>query len=281
MDRLGVNAEKFAKGLEKAADQGKGAQYVLDELAKTDLSKATKTFEENNAAMIEGKEAAYQLQLQFAKLGSKLQPIVTKITNGISDLLEEFNSLDETTQDIIIGVGIVGSAIGPVISAAGSLASVISLLAAAHAKNVVATTASTAATITNTTAIAASATAATAATGAVVAFNTALIATPAGLVVAGIAAIAAAIATLVYNTQKAIPEVDALNKKMKEEKETLSELKEVRRENIDAGMAEVNYTRRLWEELQSYVDESGRVIENKSRVKNDHRRDQQGPAWKY
>lgn len=54
---------------------------------------------------------------------------------------------------------------------------------------------------------------------------------------------------------------------MKEEKETLSELKEARRENIDAGMAEINYTRRLWEELQSYVDESGRVIENKSRVK--------------
>ena len=267
LDRLGVNAEKFADGLEKAADKGKGAEYVLEQLEKTDLSKATKTFEENNAAMIEGKEAAYQLQIQFARLGTKLQPIITKITNGVTKLLDEFNSLDEETQNIIIGVGLVGMAIGPVISAAGSLATGIGLLAAAHAKNTVATAASTVAATANTAAMAASATAATAATGATVAFNAALVATPAGLVVAGIAAIAAAIATLVYNTQKAIPEVDALNKKMKEEKETLSELKEARRENIDAGMAEINYTRRLWEELQSYVDESGRVIENKSRVK--------------
>lgn len=267
LDRLGVNTEKFAAGLEKAGDRGKGAQFVLDELAKTDLSKATKTFKENNAAMIEGKEAAYQLQLQFARLGAKLQPIVTKITNGVAKLLDEFNGLDEETQNIIIGVGLVGMAIGPLISAVGSLTSGIGLLAAAHVTNTASTVASTAATTANTTAMAASAVATTTATGATIAFNAALVATPAGLMAAGIAAVTAGIIALVYNMQKAIPEVDALNKKMKEEKETLSELKAERRENIDAGMAEINYTHRLWEELQSYVDESGRVIENKTRVK--------------
>lgn len=96
------------------------------------------------------------------------------------------------------------------------------------------------------------------------------------IALAGIAgvAIAAALALKNYwdNADFSIKE-DAFVKKTREETEALKEqqqafedLKKSQEEKVEADMASANHVKRLWEELQNYVDENGNVISSNERA---------------
>lgn len=59
--------------------------------------------------------AKEQLKQVAATLGQNLAPMAAKVLSGINDLLEGFNNLDESQQKLIIGIGAVAAAAGPVI----------------------------------------------------------------------------------------------------------------------------------------------------------------------
>jgi len=69
---------------------------------------------------------------EFTKdLGNRLAPIITPIINIINDLIEKWNDLDDSTKDIIVTIGVVAAAIGPIIVGFGAFLTIVGKLALA------------------------------------------------------------------------------------------------------------------------------------------------------
>lgn len=267
LGRLGIETDKFTEGLKKAAKQGKETKYALDELSKSGLSDVTKTFEKNNKALIESQKAAYEMQVAFAKVGNRLMPIMTKITNGITSILDAFNGLDRGTQNFILTAAAVAGAVGPVLSVTGNLVLGIGALTMAFGKGTLSATANAAAVSAAGVATAGAGASAAAAAGGVRAFNLSLSACPALMIVGGLLAVGAAIAAIVISAQEANPELRKLGEELKDQQETMEKLAEERNEAIQGSIGEAEHLQALKSELESYLDENDKVIDSKGRVK--------------
>ena len=72
-----------------------------------------------------GAGSLVQLKNQFGDLmeeiGEKLMPMIIKLGNKIKNLVEAFTNLDNDTKDVIITVGILAAALGPLLLIAGQL----------------------------------------------------------------------------------------------------------------------------------------------------------------
>lgn len=122
----------------------------------------------------------------------------------------------------------------------------------------------------------------TAATAAQAAFNAVTAAVPFGVVLAGFAAVIAATVSFAnyidnaadeLNDMKIADPIDVIIEKtnsateaLKQNREEFENLIESQKEKGDADNAEINNIQRLWNELKSYVDESGKVIANNERA---------------
>lgn len=130
LDRLGIGAENFSKGLSKCATNAERQNYALQTLADAGLIDTYNGWKENNQALVESKEANANMQEALADLGSVLAPIVTKVTEFASTVINGFNDANPAVQKFaLVLIGLV-AAIGPVLSAAGSIATIMSTIGA-------------------------------------------------------------------------------------------------------------------------------------------------------
>lgn len=134
LGRLGINTEKFTEGLQRSARAGNEQKYILGVLAKSTLPETTKSYLENNKALIAGREATYDMKLQLADLGDKFQPLLNKLTEFATTVLDKFNSMDNKTQDVILAFIAIGAAIGPALSGIGTATLGVSGLVGAFGK---------------------------------------------------------------------------------------------------------------------------------------------------
>ncbi|MDD4780323.1 MAG: hypothetical protein PHT02_06945 [Tissierellia bacterium] len=133
LERSGIALDGFNEGLTEAIKNGNEEQYVLDVLAKTGLSDTYNAYRQNNEEMVKAEEANFRMQQSMAKLGATIEPILTPIINGFTNLVTKFNQLDPASQKVIlIVVGIV-AALGPLLLVLGSLMTVLPMLGAAFA----------------------------------------------------------------------------------------------------------------------------------------------------
>lgn len=107
----------------------------------------------------------------------------------------------------------------------------------------------------------------TAATVAQTLLNAAMTANPIGLLIATITALVATLGILVLTTQNQKTESQQLAEQMAREREEWENLKQAQADKLNSDLAEIDYTRRLWSELQTLVDENGNVVGSKERVK--------------
>lgn len=126
LERSGVSLDNFNKGLQESIKNGTQQQFVLDQLAKLGLSEVNAQYRENNKEMIDNANASYNMQQALAQLGQTILPIITAITEKISDLLNWFNTLDQGTQQLILTIAGVAAAIGPALVIIGQIATGIS-----------------------------------------------------------------------------------------------------------------------------------------------------------
>lgn len=116
--------------------KGEGKEY--DEMLKAMQSSAGATqeaFDKMDATSAEKlKGALNELKNAGIKLGANLVPIVTKIAEGLSSLVEKFNKLTPAQQQSIIKMGAFAVAAGPVLKITGSLVSGFGKLAPAIGK---------------------------------------------------------------------------------------------------------------------------------------------------
>lgn len=137
LDRLGVNTDKFSKGLQKAKKAGEAQNYVLQTLAKTGLAEANEQYKKNNKALVESKESSAQFKQSMAELGDTLQPLITKVTQFVTGLIDKFNNLSPAGKQIAIIIGLIVAAIPPLIALIGGVIVVLgSLTTAAGALNI-------------------------------------------------------------------------------------------------------------------------------------------------
>ena len=128
LERSGIQLDDFNKGLQQAAENGNKHNYILKTLADTGLSQVYEQYKKNNKELVNSAEANYNLREQLAKLGKKLEPILTKLTKLVAGLVEKFNNLSPTTQKIVGILAGLAAAAGPVLIIFGQIAMAISTL---------------------------------------------------------------------------------------------------------------------------------------------------------
>lgn len=116
LDRLGIGAESFSKGLEKCKTEAEKQEYALDVLAESGLSETYKGWLQNNEALAENKRSNLELQTEISNLAAKAMPIITSITEMAGKLFEWLNGLDEDTLLFIGTVVALIAAISPIAS---------------------------------------------------------------------------------------------------------------------------------------------------------------------
>ncbi|MSA70949.1 phage tail tape measure protein [Holdemania massiliensis] len=99
------------------------------------------------------------------------------------------------------------------------------------------------------------------------ALNAAQLASPHMWLIAGIGALAVSIGALVANYDKGNTAVQDMNKSLKDEKQRWDELKAAQEEKLTTDLSQIDYTQRLYNELQTLVDAEGNVTGSKERVK--------------
>lgn len=99
------------------------------------------------------------------------------------------------------------------------------------------------------------------------ALNAAQLASPHMWLIAGIGALAVSIGVLVANYGKGNTAVQEMNKSLKDEKQRWDELKAAQEEKLTTDLSQIDYTQRLYNELQTLIDAEGNVIGSKERVK--------------
>lgn len=126
LERSGINLDTFNAGLTDAIKNGTEEQYVLKTLADTGLGGLNEEFRKNNEGLVESRQASMQFQQSIAELGTTLTPIATEITQGITGVVDKFNSLDSSTQNTILAFAGIAAVMGPVITFGGMFTMMLS-----------------------------------------------------------------------------------------------------------------------------------------------------------
>ena len=170
----GISEDEFNTKLAACGTEAERNKLIMDTLSGT-YSGAADSFYENNAALMESREASAAMQEAMAELATSIAPVVTMATQLAATFLNWFNSLSSGQKVDIAAILAIVAAISPVATVIGTVSSAIAIFTGA------ATTGTAAAT--------GLATVMTVLTG------------PVGLVIAAVAAAAAAIILLWNNCE--------------------------------------------------------------------------------
>lgn len=128
LERMGVDIEVFDEGLAKAAESGDATNYALDELAKLGLANTTEAFRENNKALVESKDAQFDMMSELAEIGATLEPVMTTIKEAVTGVMEAFNGMSPEGQKVVLVILAIVAAIGPLLVVIGSIVSAVGVL---------------------------------------------------------------------------------------------------------------------------------------------------------
>ena len=126
LDRLGIGAEKFSKGLAKCKTQADKQNYALETLAKAGLADTYNGWKDTNSELVESKKANLDLQKSMAKLAETVQPILTDIVDAVSDMVDWFNELSPEVKETTVKVLAFSAALSPIAKIASSVTKGIS-----------------------------------------------------------------------------------------------------------------------------------------------------------
>lgn len=103
----GSSEDDFNEKLSKAADSTERANMVLEELSRQGLVEAGKAWKENNKSLVEANEAAADYEAAQARLGETIEPILTSLQGGLTDILNISADILEGIdfEEIAAGIG--------------------------------------------------------------------------------------------------------------------------------------------------------------------------------
>lgn len=126
LEWAGVSVDDFNAQLAECSDAEERANLILNHLASQGLVAAGEAWKENNKTLVESNQANAELQEQLADFGETVMPVISQLTQLVAGALEKFNSMDENTQKVILGVIALVAALGPAMSVIGGISSGVS-----------------------------------------------------------------------------------------------------------------------------------------------------------
>lgn len=271
----GINLDKFNEKLEKLSTEEERSALIQETL--TDLyGESADAYLENNAAIIESRKQTEKYNNVMAELGETLEPVNADITEFKTDLAKEFVPVIKKQVAPAIKEFVKSLKESGVIKKAGQVVGYV-----AENFEELATATLTAVTVYKTfsavmkvsTAISAAKTAIAGltagvgfATKAQVVWNAAMSANPIGAVITAVALLTGGIMLLANKMGDAAKQTDLLSAEQREAvtaaeeaAEAYRETKQAADEMAAAGIAQIDYVEKLWNELQTLADANGKV----------------------
>jgi phage-related minor tail protein len=112
LERSGIDLETFNEGLAEAQKQGEGTQYILDTLAQQGFGKITEQYKELNPEVAKNAEANANFQKSLADLAIVLTPLVEKVTNFVTKIIEWAEKNPEVAETITVLGGVLAGLAG-------------------------------------------------------------------------------------------------------------------------------------------------------------------------
>ena len=271
----GINLDKFNEKLEKLSMEEERSALIQETL--TDLyGESADAYLENNAAIIESRKQTEKYNNVMAELGETLEPVNADITEFKTDLAKEFVPVIKKQVAPAIKEFVKSLKESGAIKKAGQIVGYV-----AENFEELATATLTAVTVYKTfsavmkvsTAISAAKTAIAGltagvgfATKAQVVWNAAMSANPIGAVLTAVALLTGGIMLLANKMGDAAKQTDLLSAEQREAvtaaeeaAEAYRETKQAADEMAAAGIAQIDYVEKLWNELQTLADANGKV----------------------
>lgn len=131
LDRLGIGAENFGNAMAECTTDAEKQNLVLQTLADAGLMDSYNAWKDNNAALVEGKEASAEMQQSMAELAESIQPAVTWATNLAATFLNWFNNLTTGQKGAIAALLAIVAAISPIATVVGTVSGAIAIFTGA------------------------------------------------------------------------------------------------------------------------------------------------------
>ncbi|MBQ8298666.1 MAG: hypothetical protein IJX99_02180 [Clostridia bacterium] len=107
LERSGMSLDTFNAGLEKATENGKQQEYVLEQLAKTGMAEVNKAYREANVNLLTIKEAQQEFNNSMATLSTIMEPAIASIMSFGAELLNILTSAYESggLEGLVVAIG--------------------------------------------------------------------------------------------------------------------------------------------------------------------------------
>lgn len=128
LGRLGISTEEFNTQLAQVPGEADKLNFALDTLNNQGLAGVYEAWTENNEALIQNKDANFDLMQSLSELGEKMQPLMTTVTNLASAFLDWFNGLSEGQRGAIVALVAIVAAISPVAKAISSVSGAVGMI---------------------------------------------------------------------------------------------------------------------------------------------------------
>lgn len=253
---LGMSQEEY----DKLSDSMKNADGVAQQTAET--------MQDNLAGALEQLMGA--LESAGIVVGEALTPMIRDLAEWITDVVEDFNDLDEGTQQAIVKFALFAAGIGPVLMVGGKMLKTFDTIgksAISLGKNV-SSAAKTFKTFYNN--INPTGAGIGSITGSFKNLGTSILGllSPTNILIGSMAALAVGMFAASEVDKKRIESLGALKGEEKEladqidkTYESYQQMNETKQQAIEDSTNEAQSTRNLWTELQSIVDANGRIKE--------------------
>lgn len=145
LERLGVNLEDFKKNLDNARTAEEQQLMAMQDLSHNGLDELYRSWAANNQGLIQNRDATYDFQKAMAELAEVILPLMTTLTEMVSNLVTWFSDLPPGVQ---VAIGIIGGFIALISPVAGIVASIATALSAFSAASAAAAAGGTAVSLT-------------------------------------------------------------------------------------------------------------------------------------
>lgn len=141
LDRLGIGAANFSARMAEAGGSAGQLEMSLNALTSGSLSGLNDKWKENNASLVESKEASLRLETAMADLALQIQPVITFFTNLKATVVDWVaNNVDVEQFFAVVTAGIAAFVAAKAVETISGLGTVIgkfgTFLASANAKAV-------------------------------------------------------------------------------------------------------------------------------------------------
>lgn len=126
---VGMSEDAFNESLALLGDEGSRAELIMKNLGVV-YGETGDSFRENNAAVMESREANLRFQESMSELAESIQPFLTTLTEMATAFMDWFNGIPDGAQAAVLGVAAFLAVISPI---AGIIAAITGALGAASA----------------------------------------------------------------------------------------------------------------------------------------------------